>query len=131
MFPQGAPIALRMAKAAINRGMDVDLQTGYALEHSFYAQASHLLSSIMATSSLCCIPFHCGHALRSSETPAGSIAWSVWEALYDLPDVIVLQRQIPCVTTSYPRQLQPQLVQVIRGLEGPATQAQMAWNRHS
>ena len=35
---QGAPIALRMAKAAINKGMDVDLQTAYALEHSYYAQ---------------------------------------------------------------------------------------------
>ena len=35
---QGAPIALRMAKAAINRGMDVDLQTAYALEHSYYSQ---------------------------------------------------------------------------------------------
>ena len=37
---QGAPIALRMAKAAINKGMDVDLQTAYALEHSYYAQVS-------------------------------------------------------------------------------------------
>ena len=27
-----------MAKAAINRGMDVDLQTAYALEHSYYSQ---------------------------------------------------------------------------------------------
>ncbi len=35
---QGAPIALRMAKAAINQGMDVDLQTAYALEHSYYSQ---------------------------------------------------------------------------------------------
>ena len=39
-YVQGAPIALRMAKAAINKGMDVDLQTAYALEHSYYAQVS-------------------------------------------------------------------------------------------
>ena len=35
---QGGPIALRMAKAAINHGMGVDLQTGFALEQSYYAQ---------------------------------------------------------------------------------------------
>ncbi|CAL8464530.1 g4065 [Coccomyxa elongata] len=35
---QGGPIALRMAKSAINRGIEVDLQTGYALENSYYAQ---------------------------------------------------------------------------------------------
>lgn len=35
---QAGPIALRMAKAAINQGMGVDLQTGLALEQSYYAQ---------------------------------------------------------------------------------------------
>lgn len=38
---QGGPIALRMAKAAINHGMGVDLQTGFALEQSYYAQVLH------------------------------------------------------------------------------------------
>lgn len=38
---QGGPIALRMAKAAINHGMGVDLQTGLALEQSYYAQAQN------------------------------------------------------------------------------------------
>ena len=40
MLVQGAPVALRMAKAAIGRGMDVDLQTAYAMEHSYYSQVS-------------------------------------------------------------------------------------------
>ena len=35
---QGGPFALRMAKAAINQGMDVDLGTGLRLEESYYAQ---------------------------------------------------------------------------------------------
>ena len=35
---QAGPIALRCAKAAINQGMGVDLQTGLALERSYYAQ---------------------------------------------------------------------------------------------
>ena len=48
---QGAPIALRMAKAAINRGMDVDLQTAYALEHSYYSQvcSRHAAESMAAS----------------------------------------------------------------------------------
>ena len=49
---QGAPIALRMAKAAINRGMDVDLQTAYALEHSYYSQVCTIVN-FQKTSSPC------------------------------------------------------------------------------
>lgn len=37
MATQG-PIALRMAKLAINKGMQVDLQSGMALEESYYSQ---------------------------------------------------------------------------------------------
>ena len=35
---QGGPIALRMAKAAINHGLGVDTNTGLQLEESYYAQ---------------------------------------------------------------------------------------------
>ncbi|KAK9838117.1 hypothetical protein WJX81_002334 [Elliptochloris bilobata] len=35
---QAGPIALRMAKAAINGGMETDLQTGLAMESACYAQ---------------------------------------------------------------------------------------------
>ena len=35
---QGGPIALRMAKAAINHGLGVDSNTGLQLEESYYAQ---------------------------------------------------------------------------------------------
>ena len=35
---QGAPIALRMAKAAIESGLDVDLASGLRLEQAYYAQ---------------------------------------------------------------------------------------------
>ena len=59
---QGGPIALRMAKAAINHGMGVDLQTGYALEQSYYAQVlpRALLSSQMEQiMMLCCRHCEC------------------------------------------------------------------------
>ena len=36
-FPSG-PIALRMAKAAINRGLNVDIASGLAYEEAYYAQ---------------------------------------------------------------------------------------------
>ena len=49
--PQAGPIALRMAKAAINGGLETDLQTGLAMEAACYAQVrqdlpfiSHLVS---------------------------------------------------------------------------------------
>ena len=32
------PIALRMAKAAINRGLNVDISSGLAYEEAYYAQ---------------------------------------------------------------------------------------------
>ena len=35
---QAGPIALRMAKAAINGGLETDLQTGLAMEAACYAQ---------------------------------------------------------------------------------------------
>lgn len=35
---QGAPLSLRMAKAAISQGLDVDLHTGLKMEEAFYAQ---------------------------------------------------------------------------------------------
>jgi len=35
---QGAPIALRMAKAAIDAGLDVDSASGLRMEHAYYAQ---------------------------------------------------------------------------------------------
>ena len=35
---QAGPIALRMAKAAINGGMDVDLHTGLRMEEAHYSQ---------------------------------------------------------------------------------------------
>ena len=37
---QGGPIALRMAKAAINHGLGVDTNTGLQLEESYYAQVN-------------------------------------------------------------------------------------------
>lgn len=37
IVPQG-PVALRMAKLAVNRGSEVDLQTGLAIEQMCYAQ---------------------------------------------------------------------------------------------
>ena len=37
---QGGPIALRMAKAAINNGLAVDTNTGLQLEESYYAQVN-------------------------------------------------------------------------------------------
>lgn len=37
ILPQG-PVALRMAKLAINRGMDVDKTSGMAFEQTCYAQ---------------------------------------------------------------------------------------------
>ncbi len=37
---QAGPIALRMAKAAINGGLETDLQTGLAMEAACYAQVS-------------------------------------------------------------------------------------------
>jgi hypothetical protein len=40
---QAGPIALRCAKAAINQGLGVDLQTGLALERSYYAQVQRTL----------------------------------------------------------------------------------------
>ena len=55
---QGAPIALRMAKASIDHGMDVDLHTAYALEHSYYSQVfaypqltqhSHILCAVQTS----------------------------------------------------------------------------------
>lgn len=35
---QGAPLALRLAKEAVNQGVEADLQTGLKLEESLYAQ---------------------------------------------------------------------------------------------
>ncbi len=46
---QAGPLALRMAKEAINQGMEVDLQTGLKLEESLYAQVilqSYVIISI-------------------------------------------------------------------------------------
>lgn len=42
---QAAPFALRMAKAAISRGLDVDLGTGLRLEEAYYAQVMRLMFS--------------------------------------------------------------------------------------
>lgn len=36
--PQAAPIALRMAKAAIDAGLDVDSASGLRMEQAYYAQ---------------------------------------------------------------------------------------------
>ncbi len=38
---QSAPLALRMAKAAIDGGAEVDLHSGLALEQACYAQLLH------------------------------------------------------------------------------------------
>ncbi|XP_045478552.1 methylglutaconyl-CoA hydratase, mitochondrial [Harmonia axyridis] len=35
---QNGPVALKMAKAAINRGLEVDIHTGIAIEEAYYAQ---------------------------------------------------------------------------------------------
>ena len=37
-FCHPGPIALRMAKAAINRGLNVDITSGLAYEEAYYAQ---------------------------------------------------------------------------------------------
>ncbi len=38
---QAGPIALRLAKQAINHGLEVDLGTGLRLEEAYYAQVWH------------------------------------------------------------------------------------------
>ena len=36
--PQGGPIALRLAKQAVNLGMGLDLHSGLKVEEAYYAQ---------------------------------------------------------------------------------------------
>src|SRR5699024_11691604 len=49
---QNGPIALRQAKTSINRGMEVDLETGLAIEHLCYKETIPTKESEEHTSEL-------------------------------------------------------------------------------